>query len=159
MRARSTTQTAAWHFIDLGVKPNPSKDGALWASHDTAFARIVTYFATIRARARDELERGSDLKFLVHLVGDIHQPLHASTDQDRGGNCVAIVFATNAGPMSQPTELHTTWDRGILEDRLGTNNITIAQQLLLARAAQVPALLKTAADAVKANPTQAVAAG
>jgi nuclease S1 len=152
------TQTTVWHFIDLGVKPNAAKDGALWASPDTAFARIVKYFGTIRAHVRDELERGSDLKFLVHLVGDIHQPLHDATDQDRGGNCVTDVFATKAGPMSQPTELHATWDRGILEDRLGTNNAAIAQQLLQARAAQLPALLKAAADAVKANPTEAVRA-
>jgi len=150
------TQTAVWHFIDLGVKPNTVKDGVLWASADTAFARIVKYFATVKARARDELERGSDLKFLVHLVGDIHQPLHDATDQDRGGNCVALVFATKSGSLSPPTELHATWDRGILEDRLGKNNAAIAQQLLQARAAQLPAMLKTAAAAVKADPAQAV---
>src|SRR5436190_1805125 len=150
------TQTVVWHFIDLGVKPNAVKDGLLWANPDTAFARIVKFFGTIKARARDELERGSDLKFLVHLVGDIHQPLHDATDQDRGGNCVGIVFVTRTGMVSQPTELHATWDRGILEDRLGKNNAAIAQQLLQARAAQLPALLKTAADAMKANPTQAV---
>jgi S1/P1 Nuclease len=150
------TQTVVWHFIDLGVKPNAAKDGLLWANPDTAFARIVKFFGTIKARARDELERASDLKFLVHLVGDIHQPLHDATDQDRGGNCVGIVFVTRTGATSQPTELHATWDRGILEDRLGTNNAAIAQQLMQARAAQLPALLKTAADTMKANPTQAV---
>jgi hypothetical protein len=149
------TQTVVWHFIDLGLKPNAAKDGALWTSPDTAFARIVKFFGTIKARARDELERGSDLKFLVHLVGDIHQPLHTTTDQDRGGNCVAVVFATKAGPMSAPTELHATWDRGVIEDRLGVNTAAIAQQLLHAHAAQVPAMLKTAADAVKSNPMQA----
>lgn len=150
------TQTAVWHFIDLGVKPNAAKDGVLWSSADTAFARIVKYFSTVKARAPDELERGSDLKFLVHLVGDVHQPLHDATDQDRGGNCVAVIFATKAGAMSLPTELHATWDRGMLEDRLGTNNAVIAQQLLHARAAQLPAMLKTAADGLKSNPTQAV---
>jgi hypothetical protein len=149
-------QSVVWHFIDLGLKPNPAKDGPLWLNGDTAFARIVKYFGTVKARTRDELERGSDLKFLVHLVGDIHQPLHGATDQDRGGNCLAVVFATKAGPMSLPTELHAAWDRGLVEDRLGKNNVTIAQQLVQARAAQVPALLKTAADAVKASPSQAV---
>jgi len=152
------TQTPVWHFIDLGLKPNGTKDGALWVNADTAFARIVKYFGTVKARVRDELERGSDLKFLVHLVGDIHQPLHDATDQDRGGNCLAVVFATKAGPMSQPSELHATWDRGILEDRLGKNNVAIAQKLVQARAGQIPALLKTAADSVKANPSQAVRA-
>ena len=56
--------TNSWHFIDLGVKPNPVKDNPLWASPDTAFARIVKYFGTVKQGSADELEPGSDLEFL-----------------------------------------------------------------------------------------------
>jgi hypothetical protein len=50
------TQTVEWHFIDLGAKANAAKDNVLWASPDTAFARIVKFAATIKAKATDELE-------------------------------------------------------------------------------------------------------
>ena len=46
-------KTVDWHFIDLGVKPNASKDNTLWASSDTAFARIIKYAGTIKARMPD----------------------------------------------------------------------------------------------------------
>src|SRR5215471_16762881 len=59
-------KTVDWHFIDLGVKPNASKDNTLWASSDTAFARIIKYAGTIKARMPDELEPGSDLEFVAH---------------------------------------------------------------------------------------------
>ena len=56
------TQSISWHFIDLGVKPNPAKDGPLWQSADTAFAKIIKYFGTVQRGDKDELESGSDLK-------------------------------------------------------------------------------------------------
>ena len=125
------TRSIPWHFIDLGVKPNPAKDNPLWASPDTAFAKIVKYFGTVKRGDDDELEEGSDLKFLVHLMGDVQQPLHASTDQDRGGNCLYIKFTKEeTGTMSPKTKFHSAWDKAILEDRLGTNDRLIARHLV-----------------------------
>jgi hypothetical protein len=58
-----------------------------------------------------------DLAFLIHLVGDIHQPLHSTTNADRGGTCqqVNVVPAEN--------NLHYVWDDAVvivLEKQLGT---------------------------------------
>ena len=119
-----------WHFIDLGVKPNPAKDDPLWASADTAFAKIVKYFGTVKRGDMDELDQGSDLKFLVHLIGDVHQPLHAATNQDRGGNCLYIKFVKEQGGTSPKTKFHSAWDRVMLEDRVGTDDRLIARHLV-----------------------------
>ena len=52
-----------------------------------------------------------ELAFLIHFVGDIHQPLHAATDGDRGGNCVNLTNPLVHADGSQPTtELHAAWD-------------------------------------------------
>jgi len=138
-------KTVDWHFIDLGVKPNASKDNTLWASSDTAFARIIKYAGTIKARMPDELEPGSDLEFVAHLVGDIHQPLHDTTDQDRGGNCLYVNFVLDNEDESPKTKFHAAWDRSIIEDRLGTNDVIIAKQLLRERKSQIAAAKSAAA--------------
>jgi hypothetical protein len=52
-----------------------------------------------------------EMAFLIHLVGDIHQPLHAAANADRGGNCVNLTQALTHGDGSRATtELHAVWD-------------------------------------------------
>ncbi len=53
------------------------------------------------------------LKFLVHFVGDLHQPLHTGRAENRGGNMIQIQW------RSRPMNLHALWDSGIINERLG----------------------------------------
>lgn len=53
--------------------------------------------------------KATALAFLVHLVGDIHQPLHVGKNKDRGGNSIAVLF------FDERTNLHTVWDTRIIE--------------------------------------------
>jgi len=91
----------------------------------------VKFFRRIRHGDPDELETGSDLEFLAHLMGDIHQPLHTATDQDRGGNCLFVQFPKSDGAQSERVKFHGMWDKSMIEDRLGMNDRLIARQLLL----------------------------
>lgn len=52
------------------------------------------------------------LKFLVHFVGDIHQPLHCGFRDDRGGNSIKVHFLNHA------TNLHSLWDSGLIHLRI-----------------------------------------
>ncbi len=54
------------------------------------------------------------LKFLVHFIGDIHQPFHAIGD-DRGGNGVSVSFLGSSACGSYKCNLHGIWDESILE--------------------------------------------
>lgn len=63
------------------------------------------------------------LKFLGHWVGDIHQPLHVSFEDDRGGNNITV-----DGNCSG--KLHSTWDTCLLEDALGTDVSEAATDLI-----------------------------
>ena len=49
------------------------------------------------------------LKFLVHLVGDIHQPLHVGRREDRGGNLIQVQW------FGEPSNLHKVWDEQLIE--------------------------------------------
>jgi hypothetical protein len=49
------------------------------------------------------------LKLLVHLVGDIHQPLHVGNGQDRGGNDIKLEY------FWEPSNLHRVWDTGMID--------------------------------------------
>lgn len=56
--------------------------------------------------------RRDALRFLVHLVADIHQPMHVGRPEDRGGNDVPIRF------FDEPTNLHALWDAGLVQRAL-----------------------------------------
>jgi hypothetical protein len=64
------------------------------------------------------------LKYLLHFVGDIHQPLHASDNHDRGGNCVVLALG---GPRT--TNLHSYWDTAVVL-ALGDDPTAVAQRLV-----------------------------
>ena len=54
-------------------------------------------------------EKSFYLKFLIHLVGDIHQPLHTGKFEDRGGNDIKLTF------LGKPTNFHIIWDVHMIE--------------------------------------------
>ena len=59
-------------------------------------------------------DRARALRYLIHLIGDLHQPLHVSDNGDGGGNCAPVHFGT----VTPVTNLHALWDSGILESFL-----------------------------------------
>jgi len=96
--------------------------------------------------------------FVVHFVGDIHQPLHATTNNDRGGNCIPVKFfnrkprLTNASTGSYKPNLHGVWDTEIVE-RVGkiggshdTNVQAFADHLAVEFASDIPTWQSTPPD-------------
>jgi hypothetical protein len=67
-------------------------------------------------------ERAEALRFLIHFMGDLHQPLHVADDGDRGGNSRAVIF------LGHPTDLHKVWD-GELIDSSGLSQADYAAYL------------------------------
>ena len=63
------------------------------------------------------------LKFLIHLVGDIHQPLHTGKFEDRGGNDIKLSF------LGKPTNFHIVWDIHIIE-YLNMDYIQLSDELM-----------------------------
>jgi len=72
----------------------------------SAIERIVSELKSKDFTYETELE---NLKYLVHLMGDIHQPLHVGNGEDKGGNDVKVDF------MWEKSNLHRVWDSGLID--------------------------------------------
>lgn len=100
-------RASGWHYINMGeenceyVAATQCKDGnCVIGALNRQLALLATPSLTREARAQA-------LKFVVHFVGDMHQPLHAGYGHDRGGNTFQVRY-DNRG-----TNLHALWDGGM----------------------------------------------
>jgi hypothetical protein len=106
---------SSWHYqnvdickrFDLGAA---CKDGHCVSAQIDRQARILA------DRKVPERERLMALAFLVHFVGDLHNPMHAGDRGDRGGNDVKA----NYGLIGGRTNLHSMWDGFIAERAIST---------------------------------------
>jgi hypothetical protein len=80
--------------------------------------------AVLHDKAAPARQRLEALKFVVHFVADIHQPLHCADDGDRGGNRVRVIF------LGRNTNLHAVWDWGILAPAVAGDERAYALQLV-----------------------------
>jgi hypothetical protein len=127
-------QTALWHYVNIPPDAKsydrdrdcPRQPGVAAGSRNDAWRDCVVdrigYHEERLADTRlDRADRAIALKFLVHFVGDIHQPLHASAIE-RGGNGILVrVFGSDTcgtDPARQtPCNLHSAWDSQMIAHR------------------------------------------
>jgi len=111
--------TAPWHFIDICLQDRRIDVRARCRSGDCVTGKIDEYSKRLKEKNYDRWGAARDLAFLIHFVGDIHQPLHAANDADRGGNCVMV----DSNPPAK--NLHAAWDTMIvrrLENSIGSGS-------------------------------------
>jgi len=105
---RSRADTGPWHFIDIQVT-DPHLDMARDCHKgDCVLAKIADFERVLRDASASPGQQREALMFLVHLIGDMHQPLHCSDRHDRGGNSTKVRF------RDRDTNLHSVWDSGLL---------------------------------------------
>ena len=82
-------------------------------------AQIERFCRTLANPAVNFKKRQKALKYLIHFVGDLHQPLHAGDNHDRGGNDVPVEFLGQiVNPFNhKPWNLHAVWDSALVERR------------------------------------------
>lgn len=107
---RSAT-TAPWHYVNL-----PRGSCSYDEVRDCPGGRCVVgaiekQTQVLRSWASDE-ERLRALKYLIHFVADVHQPLHVGYAEDKGGNTFQIQA------FGRGTNLHALWDTGLIEHRV-----------------------------------------
>lgn len=96
--------TTPWHYINIP----PSAEGVDWKPDcpegNCITVKIREFAGIVRLAIKTREERQEALQFLVHLVGDLHQPLNAGFLQDHGGNDTTITFG------GEEMTLHEFWD-------------------------------------------------
>jgi hypothetical protein len=129
--------TRDWHFVDLeitgmdvsracyGRQPLPAGvPASVGPAEDCLIDKIDQFYAELKNPATSQAERRVALQFLLHLVGDLHQPLHVSDDHDQGGNRKLV-----SGEGIAFNNLHHDWDIEFVL-RLGASDTDIAHQLI-----------------------------
>lgn len=112
-------ETGSWHYVDipLGARGyDPRRD---CPAGDCVVAQIEKDMRVLANPRLDDGPRREALRFLIHLVADIHQPLHAVDNDDRGGNQVRITLGRTRA------SLHRIWDGEVVEV-LGNDSASIA---------------------------------
>lgn len=96
--------TYKWHYTDW---PNEQYDpnnnsGSLITSTEEQIKILMN-------KKSSKAEKAFAIKFVVHLIGDIHMPLHVGNGKDRGGNNCKVMFHNKA------TNMHQLWDEKLIE--------------------------------------------
>jgi hypothetical protein len=114
-------ETSGWHFIDipLSAKRSNTNDACTAASGCVTVA-IRRQLDVLHSPTAGNQEQAEALMFLIHFVGDLHQPLHAADNADRGGNCVAVAMfdkkpETSGSSQNYRPNLHGVWDTDLVE--------------------------------------------
>lgn len=111
--------TTPWHFVNIEVGSkgyDPRRD---CAHDDCVVGQIDRDIAQLRDPKVPHAAKLEALRFLIHFVGDLHQPLHAADRHDKGGNSL-LVFLNG-----RRTNLHRVWDENVVE-ALGPDPDTVA---------------------------------
>jgi hypothetical protein len=113
---REKRRTAPWHYVNIPTiqpsfdKKRDGKDG------ENIIDKISEFEKVLADKTESKEKRAEALKFIVHFVGDVHQPLHcADRNGDKGGNGRLVFFLERQKAVS----LHQCWDSLILLNRKG----------------------------------------
>ena len=118
-------ETGSWHYVDIPKdqeKYDRTRDCPASTANpkspwrDCVADRILYFEGQLGDDTLPRDQRAIALKFLVHLIGDIHQPLHAIGD-DRGGNNIRVTFLGASQCGAYNCNLHGVWDESIIEHR------------------------------------------
>ena len=103
--------TAPWHYANTPL----GFDRAAYEQHLKAqpeanvYTALQAQLAILKDKTKPPADRASALKYVVHFVGDAHQPLHTGRAEDQGGNKIKVTF------RGKETNLHSLWDSGLLD--------------------------------------------
>ncbi len=119
-----------WHYDNEPVCRSDAGRARYCADGNCASGAYERALARLRDRTAPRSERLEALRIVVHVVGDIHQPLHAADNGDRGGNQQSV----RVGRHSRPKSLHAAWDGDFVKRALnGGSEQGFARALVSAR--------------------------
>ncbi len=115
---RGERKNGPWHYIDIprGVKRGPL--GPYCGKAGCVTSAISEQLAILKDKNADAAKRADALRYVIHFVGDLHQPLHTITNSDEGGNCVPLKYLRRSPHEhfhSFWPNLHSIWDTAIPE--------------------------------------------
>ena len=96
-----------WHWCTVGDDEDYEKG----KHRGLAVEKVLEFAETLKEKGSSPEEKQIALKFLIHIVGDLHQPLHVGNGRDRGGNDVQLTW------FGESTRLHAVWDTHLINQQ------------------------------------------
>jgi hypothetical protein len=111
---KERSQTGPWHYVDipLGSTYEAGRDCAL--PHNCVVVKLDELIMVLTNKQASHEDRAEALKFIVHFMGDIHQPMHA-VGEARGGNGIHVRFLGNNRCGPYECNLHGVWDSSLIQ--------------------------------------------
>ncbi len=106
---KSEPETGPWHYVDIPLGAAGYVESRDCPEQACAVDQIKHFESVLADAAQPTKTRLEALKFVVHFVGDLHQPLHAEDHDDKGGNDVQVIG------FDKPRNLHAIWDTTMIE--------------------------------------------
>ena len=114
---RTRKETEEWHYVDIPLMSAGLDMHRDCPKENCVVGKIVEFRNKWLDASLSVESRREALLFLVHFVGDLHQPLHCENNEDRGGNDVPVQF------LDARTNLHALWDSGLLRTMEGEDHL------------------------------------
>jgi hypothetical protein len=117
---RQRSETGPWHYVDIPVEAAAFDEQRDGQKGNNVIDKSNEFEKVLADHKAPKEKRVEALKFLVHFVGDLHQPLHcAERNHDKGGNARLVFFLD----QQRATNLHSVWDTSILLHRKGRTRV------------------------------------
>ena len=127
---RNERKNGPWHYIDIPRGKHKGDLAEFCGSEGCVTRAIEEQRAILKDKSADPVKRAEAIRYLIHFVGDMHQPLHAINNADNGGNCVPVKYFRH-DPLVNPVHperedyspnLHQIWDTEIIERDMEISN-------------------------------------
>ncbi|HUB59831.1 MAG TPA: S1/P1 nuclease [Puia sp.] len=124
--------TATWHYINLplGLSFTEFEAKVKGMTRENVYSALLRQEQILGSTASTRPQKVEALKYIVHFVGDLHQPMHVSREEDKGGNTIQLNYDGNG------TNLHALWDSKLI-DHQGLTYEQMAEKYDHATAAQI----------------------
>lgn len=101
----------SWHYINLkaGLTETQLKDYLATDTVTDAYTKINWLSAELKNKVITKEKKGFYLRLLIHIVGDIHQPMHTGRFEDLGGNRIRVTWFRDS------VNLHQVWDERLID--------------------------------------------
>jgi nuclease S1 len=105
---REIEESYRWHFVNVPISAD-RYDSRYCSSKGCVVNKIEDFRRILQNFQAGRLQKQQALKFLIHLIADLHQPLHVGDNNDQGGNLLQVRF------FSMGSNLHRLWDSQVME--------------------------------------------
>ena len=117
---RDRPETGPWHYVDIPFEASSYDASRDCQTGQCVVAQLEHFTAVLADTNATTVSRAEALRFVVHFVGDMHQPLHCTErNHDKGANLVKVTLLSDPRVVN----LHSVWDTYLLRQYLGGEDV------------------------------------